>query len=66
MSDKIKMGPEVQQAIDRLVMASQDDGWDAALDAARVLLPVECGQLLVTLYRRTAARSTSALPRPQR
>lgn len=49
--DRAEVDPEIMRQIDRLLKGSEDNGWNAAINAARLLLPVEYSQVIRTLYR---------------
>jgi hypothetical protein len=56
MTEEIKVDPEILREIDRLLKHSEDNGWNAAINAARFLLPVEYSRVIRTLYRTTALK----------
>lgn len=47
----IDIDPEILQSVGRLIKGAEDNGWNAAINACRLLLPVEYSQRIKHLYR---------------
>lgn len=51
MSDGPKPEQEILNKIDDLLKKSEDNGWNAAINACREMLPVHYSQAVRSLYR---------------